>query len=65
MLTTVKQYIKDLSDISFNEFFVQYIMKVQDTNIEQSTKHLYNTGTTDLKSINKVIDTTLRSLLHT
>lgn len=37
MLETVKQQIKELPDISFNEFYQRYIFSVQDENIYSET----------------------------
>ena len=40
MLTTLKQFIKDLPDIPFQHFYISYIMKVQDNNIDLEVKFL-------------------------
>jgi len=37
MLETVKGYIQDLPDMSFEEYYQKYIFSVQDENINLST----------------------------
>lgn len=37
MLDTVKGYIQDLPDMSFEEYYQKYIFSVQDENINLST----------------------------
>lgn len=40
MLTIVKKYIEALPDTSFEQFYVNYIMQVQDENIEREMEYL-------------------------
>lgn len=52
MLNTIKQYINTLPDISFNQYYQQYINDVQDYTLGQEVKDLRNA---DILSIDRLI----------
>lgn len=53
MLETVKSYIKEIPDISFGEFYQNYICDVQDQNI---LIEVQGAKTEDIITIEKLID---------
>ena len=53
MLETVKAYIKDSSDIPFNDYYQDYICKVQDQNV---ISEIANAHLEDVVSLSKLID---------
>lgn len=55
MLTTVKEYIRDLPNIPFEQFYISYIMKVQDDNIISETKFLNANNLLDVGMIESSI----------
>jgi len=58
MLESVKNYIKELPEEDFNEYYQKYILNVQDDNLSLETQ--FN-GTTFI-SINKLITSINREL---
>lgn len=42
MLSNIKSYIKDItkSNISFDRYYIDYVMSIQDRNIEDEFRHL-------------------------
>jgi hypothetical protein len=52
MLHTIKQYIDTLSDLSFSQYYQQYINNVQDYTLGQEVKDLRNA---DILSIDRLI----------
>lgn len=60
MLETVKQYIQDLDTTSFQEFFVHYVLEVQDSNIESEVSSAFRRVSTEIDTLNyvdRLIDT--------
>ena len=55
MLETVKQLIKDTSK-DFDSFYAEYVMDVQDANIEREVSHINICSFKDSNSINEMID---------
>ena len=55
MLTTVKEFINNLPNISFEQFYISYIMKVQDDNIVSETKFLNANNLLDVGMIETTI----------
>lgn len=43
MLETVKKYISELPDTSFNDYYQQYIFSIQDENLGLETQFADNT----------------------
>ena len=60
MLETIKSYIKDLPDKSFEEYYQQYIFDVQDQNIEAEINSI---KTTDILSLDRLIAKLHKELL--
>ena len=62
MLATVKNEIANLPDITFEQYFMEYIMEVQDANIDKEMKFM--TGRNMLKplAMDKVIAKTWEAL---
>jgi len=52
MLDTVKKYITELPDISFEDYYQNYIFDVQDYNIEMEVNSV---KTSDILSLDKLI----------
>lgn len=51
MLRTVKHYIDELPDIPFSQFFLLYIMDVQDVNIDIEADMLFRNKDLDVSTI--------------
>ena len=64
MLDTIKQYIKNISDITFNEYYQSYIMQVQDRNIESELKHLSARNVLSLYTMDQLIADTVKEVIH-
>lgn len=67
MLETVKACIAELPDISFNEFYIQYMMAVQDVNIDleiQMKLGKLSPSIKNVKSIDKLIHNTHEGLVN-
>lgn len=62
MLGTVKSYISNLPDIPFNRYFNNYIMDVQDDNIENEMKFLLSRNTLNIYMMDNIISETYRRL---
>ena len=52
MLETVKQHIREVPDISFSDYYQNYICEVQDQNI---VAEISSVKTADITSLNKLI----------
>lgn len=52
MLETVIQCIEDSPNINFHQYFVDYMVKIQDSNIDLEVKQLLNNAIKDLNIIN-------------
>lgn len=64
MLQTIKDYINNLSDESFQNFYTHYIMQVQDSNIEEEFKFLITHNNLDVLSVDKLISNDLGKLVR-
>ena len=64
MLDTIKQYINNITDISFNEYYQSYIMQVQDRNIESELKHLSARNVLSLYTMDQLIADTVKEVIH-
>lgn len=62
MLDTVKQYIKDVPNISFQEFFQMYVLSVQDSNIDREVSYLINRNILGVNSMGALIKNTIERL---
>lgn len=63
MLQTVKEFIQNLPDESFQTFYTRYIMQVQDSNIEEEFKFLITHNNLDVLSVDKLISNDLGKLV--
>lgn len=63
MLETVKAAIDSLPDISFEEYFMQYVLSVQDSNIEQEFLFLLDRNILDVPNIGHLIQKTYEGLV--
>lgn len=59
MLRIIKEFIDDLPDITFNEFFIQYMIAVQDSNIDSEFRKLASRNILDVKSMEKLLNQTM------
>ena len=62
MLDTVKQYIKNVPDISFQQFYQLYVTSVQDSNIDREVSYLINRNVLGVNSIGVLIHNTIERL---
>ena len=62
MLKTIKNLIADMPDISFGEYYIQYIMQVQDENIDRELKSIIRDNRTDISYMSKLIEQTYKSI---
>lgn len=64
MLETVSDYIKHIDDISFNLFYTNYIIKMQDADIENEFKQLSASNSLNINNISKLIQSTYEGLVN-
>lgn len=64
MFQTIKDYINNLSDESFQNFYTHYIMQVQDSNIDEEFKFLITHNNLDVLSVDKLISNDLGKLVE-
>lgn len=64
MLETIKQCIWNIPDISFNQFYIRYILAVQDTNINNEFKYMIDHNTLDIGMMDNVIQSTYEGLMN-
>mgnify|MGYP004640216293 CR=1 FL=1 len=64
MLETVKQYINDIDNISFNLYFVNYMIKMQDIDLENEFKHVVSRNCLSVSNMNKLISNTYEGLVN-
>lgn len=62
MLDTVKQYIKNVPDISFQQFYQLYVTSVQDSNIDREVSYLINRNVLGVNSMRILIHNTIERL---
>lgn len=62
MLDTVKQCIKGVPDISFQQFFQMYVTSVQDSNIDREVSYLINRNILGVNSMGMLIHNTIERL---
>jgi len=63
MLEIIKDYIKNLPQITFNELFVKYMVDVQDSNIDFEFRRLSSVNLLDVKSMEKLLNVTMKELI--
>ena len=62
MLKTIKQYIDNLNDITFDDYFTAYIMHIQDMNINAEMKYLSNRNVLNMRSMDRLIYKTMEGM---
>jgi len=62
MLQTIKNDIKNLPYISFEEFFTSYVLAVQDSNIDNEMRFFVDNNLMSLTSIGNAIRSTREEL---
>lgn len=62
MLNTVKDYISNLSNETFDEYYTSYIMYIQDRNIDRELKYLQNKNALNLRSMDQLIYHTMEGM---
>lgn len=65
MFNTIKQYIGTVkeSDVTFDEYYRSYIMRVQDINLEKELKHLSARNVLSLHTMDQLIANTLKEVI--
>lgn len=63
MLETVKAYIKTMPNISFSQYYVQYICEVQDNNIEAEMEFLISHNELTPMRMNKLLQKSYEGLV--
>ncbi len=62
MLESVKDYIEQLPDKSFDVYFMEYIMKVQDENISSELHYLQRKNQLSPIMIDQLLHDTLKEM---
>ena len=62
MLETVKACIEDAPKTSFSEFFQEYVLSVQDFNIDREFKYLVNRNILGVTNMSALIQNTIERL---
>ena len=65
MLKTVEEYIENLEDIPFSLFYKQYIMEVQDDNIDKEVSYLMHSSQLNVLNLSALIDETAKAVKYT
>jgi len=63
MLETIKEYINSLPEITFNEYYTNYMLDVQDSNIEKEFRQITESPRTDVRFMDKLINNTMKGLV--
>lgn len=64
MLATIKQLINSTPDISFADYFTDYMMVVQDSNIDREFDFLLKMNRLDVDSMQLLINHTYERLMY-
>lgn len=56
MLETIKQSIKNAPFITFEQYFIEYVMQMQDTNIDNEVTFMLHNNSLTTKSLDKLIN---------
>lgn len=64
MLATVKSFIDSISDMTFNEYYVHYILRVQDRDLENEINSLRRRNTLNIYVMDKLITTSCKGLVN-
>lgn len=64
MLQTVKDYICSLPDISFSEYFLDFIMSTQDDNLRREFNHIRFQREYSLKNMGNIVNQFTKEILN-
>ena len=64
MLETISDYIQHIDDISFNLFYINFIIKMQDVDIENEFKRLSGSNSVNINNVSKLIQSTYEGLVN-
>jgi hypothetical protein len=62
MLKIVKSLVDRTPEIPFGEFYLQYIMKIQDEAIDREVKTMLHNSKTNVSSMSILIDNTYKAV---
>jgi len=66
MLEIIKESIQQLSNITFNEFYMKYVFDIQDQNMEAEFNQITTAATayrTDVKFVDKLLNNAMKGLV--
>ena len=63
MLQTIKSYIKETANTSFAEYYQNYLMTIQDLNIQLELKYLQVQNLLDVNSVDLITDSAYKELI--
>ena len=63
MLETVKTQIHNIPSISFHQFFVRYMLQVQDSNIDYEFRKFISVNNLDVKSMERLLNSSMEVLV--
>lgn len=65
MLATIKQYISDLQadTSSFQQYFTNYVMEVQDRNIDQELAYMLTHNVVDVQFVDRAITDAFKGMM--
>lgn len=65
MLETVRNYIENLDDISFKLYFLNYIIKMQDVDLDNEFKYLTTHNSMSISKVDRLISSVYKGLVST
>lgn len=62
MLETVKSCMDNIPNISFDKYFLQYVMEVQDSMIAEELSYMLKYNVVDVKLVDRAISDAVKEL---
>ena len=62
MLSTIKSYISNQEDISFDEYYNRYVMSVQDRNLNKEISYMLSANSLNVLNMSILIKDTVEGL---
>lgn len=62
MLSTIKSYISNQEDISFDEYYNRYVMEVQDKNLNKEISYMLSANSLNVLNMSILIKDTVEGL---
>lgn len=62
MLSTIKYYISNQEDISFDEYYNRYVMSVQDRNLNKEISYMLSANSLNVLNMSILIKDTVEGL---